>query len=1194
MPTAAAALFLAALGSCDSDPVVEPEPSLEIVPDSVTLTHIGHQFTFSVRGGGAVQWNSRDLAVFTVNANGTVTARGNGEARVQAWTPQSSDHALVRVRQAAAVLEPFGEGQRAGLGLSLTEPVGVRVLDAGGVPVSGVAVRFEPGAGHGSIEPGEVSSDEEGLAAARWTLGPESGTQTLAVSVEGAASVIIAATALDPDDAVASFEVLSGRDQWAWNGRALAEPIAVRALDDVGRSISAATIRFQPDAGGRADPQTAVSDSAGVVSTAWTLGTVPGPQTLAVSTGGDASAEVIATARDPDEAVASVEIVSGDDQWAVARHALPDSVTVHVSDETGRPIWGAAVTCEPEAGSGRANPGAAETDSLGLASAVWTLGQQLGVQRLAASAGGLAVGFDATAVSAEGVCNRTPAVSAEITRQAFRVRSCSEVTEATLGGIRRLVLVGKGIRRLRDGDFAGLAGLEELNLADNLLMDLPPGIFSGLSRLRRLVLASNELTQLTQEVLSELPALQELNFWHNQITELAPGTFANMVELERLRFDYNELTELPPDLFGRLPNLRLLTMRGNQLASLPEGIFNSLSRVQHLAVGDNLLTELPPSLFSETVQLERINVDGNRLAELPPRLFANTPALRQLRLERNRLEILPPGIFDGLQELARLDLSSNDLAELPLGVFAGTQKLAQLSLQHNELAQLPPGLFAGLTGLEWVTLQANPGAPFPIRPEFVRTDGDPLAPGPARVALRVSPGAPFAFTVPVSVQRGSISRDTVSLLLGDTVSTTFEVSANADGGAVHLGFPPLPDVRADGYGGLEVVRGEELVLFAETDNRSPVARSPIPAHRLQAGGPSADLKLAQYFDDPDGDSLAFAVAMTEPGVVAARIEDGVLWLDPQSVDTTVVQVQATDPEGLGATHRFRAWVVPAPDPEAFNIELYFDPGFTVEEEAVVRRAADRWMEVVTGDLPDVPVRDSLVGSCANEPSPPRVVGVIDDLLIRMRFVALQGNASATATICGKREESGQAFLGMNAFSLWYVRRPDSDVDRLYRSALHEIGHVLGFGDWTTDPDPDAWKAMYRGVGTDPHFAGPLATAAFDAAGGLAYPGGKVPLEDKIPLVGIHWRLRVIPGDIMTPGGGALLTAITIQTLADLGYEVDVSKADPYTLRGAAQGDARGGGADAEGSVAELFADDVIQGPVVVVDTDGRVVRVIRP
>ncbi len=1190
----AAALLLAAMGSCDSDPVVEPEPSLEIVPDSITLTHIGHQFTFSVRGGGAVQWNSRDLAVFTVNANGTVTARGNGEARVQAWTPQSSDHALVRVRQAAAVLEPFGEGQRAGLGLSLTEPVGVRVLDAGGVPVSGVAVRFEPGAGHGSIEPGEASSDEEGLAAARWTLGPESGTQTLAVSVEGAASVIIAATALDPDDAVASFEVLSGRDQWAWNGRALAEPIAVRALDEAGRSISAATIRFQPDAGGRADPQTAVSDSAGVVSTAWTLGTVPGPQTLAVSTGGDASAEVIATARDPDEAVASVEIVSGDDQWAVARHALPDSVTVQVSDETGRPIWGAVVTFEPEAGSGRANPGAAETDSLGLASAVWTLGQQLGAQRLAVSAGGLAVGFDAMAVSDEGVCNRTPAVSAAIARRAG-VGNCSEVTEQMLRGVRRLELDGKGIRQLRSGDFQGLSALDVLFLNDNGLTELPLGIFEGLSALRRLFLGHNDLTQLPPELFGDLSSLGELFLWQNRLTELSPDTFSDLDALFTLRLDYNELTELPPDLFDDLPNLRRLIMRGNQLTSLPEGIFVGLPRLEYLVVGDNRLTVLPPGLFSETPALWRISLDGNQLTELPKGLFSRTQELQRLYLQGNQLTTLPQGVFDGLQEMVRLDLSRNNLAELPTGVFAGMRKLAQLSLELNELVRLPPSLFAGLSGLEWVTLHANPGTPFPIRPEFVRTDGDPLAPSPARVALRVSSGAPFAFTVPVSVQRGSISRDAVSLLSGDTVSTTFEVSSDSDGGAVHLGFPPLPDVRADGYEGLEVVRGEELVLFAEADNRSPVARSRIPAHRLQAGGPSADLVLADYFDDPDGDSLAFSVEMTESGVVAARIEDGVLWLAPQSVDTTVVDVKAADPEGLLATQRFHAWVVPAQDPDAFNIELYFDQGFTVEEEAAVRRAADRWMEVVTGDLPDVPVPGPLNEICFGGPSPLRFVGAIDDLLIRMRYVASLGrNAVATAARCGEREGSGHAFLGMNSFSLRYHRNPDSAIDQLYESALHEMGHVLGFGDWTNRSDLEAWRAMYRGGGTDPHFTGPLAVAAFDAAGGEAYSGGKVPLEDKIPLVGIHWRQRVIPGDVMAPSASSLLTAMTVQTLADLGYEVDVSKADPYTLPGAAQGDVRGGGADADGAVAELFADDVIRGPVVVVDRDGMVVRIIRP
>ncbi|MXW67569.1 MAG: leucine-rich repeat protein [Gemmatimonadales bacterium] len=1189
----AAALLLAAIGSCDSDPVVEPEPSLEIVPDSVTLTHIGHQFTFSVRGGGAVQWNSRDLAVFTVNANGTVTARGNGEARVQAWTPQSSDHALVRVRQAPAVLEPFGEGQRAGLGLSLTEPVGVRVLDEGGVPVSGVAVRFEPGAGHGSIEPGEVPSDEEGLAAARWTLGPESGMQTLAVSVEGAASVTIAATALDPDEAVASFEVLSGRDQWAWSGRALAEPIAVRALDEAGRPISAATVRFEPDAGGRADPETAVSDSAGVVSTAWTLGTVPGPQALAVSTGGDANAEVIATARDPDDAVASVKVVSGDDQWAVARHALPDSVTVHVSDETRRPIWGAAVTFEPEAGGGHANPGTADTDSLGLASAVWTLGSGLGNQRMSTTAGGTTVTFEATAVSDEGVCNRTPAVSREIARRAG-VGNCSEVTDQMLRSVRRLELDGKGIRQLRSGDFHGLIALDVLFLNQNELTELPPRIFEGLSTLRRLFLNANELTRLQPRVFRGLSGLQELFLWRNHLTELRLDAFSDLDALFDLGLDYNQLTELPEDLFDGLSNLTHLSMRGNKLTSLPDDIFANLSRLEYLVLGDNRLTVLPPGLFSETPSLWRIALDGNQLAELPSRLFWETSALQRLYLQGNRLETLPTDIFAGLQELVRLDLSRNDLIELPPGVFAGTRKLAQLSLEHNELGQLPPGLFAGLSALEWVTLQANPGTPFPIRPEFVRRDGDPLAPGPARVALRVSPGAPFAFTVPVSVQRGSISRDAVSLLAGETVSNTFEVSADSGGGAVHLGFPPLPEVRADGYEGLTVVRGEELVLFAEADNGSPVARSRIPAHRLQVGGPSAELVLADYFDDPDGDSLAFAVEMTESGVVAARLEDGVLWLDPQSVDTTVVEVTATDADGLRATQRFRAWVVPSTDPDAFNIELYFDPGFTVEEEAAVRRAADRWMEVVTGDLPDVPVLGPLSDICFDGPSPPRVLGVIDDLLIRVRFVARRGGAAATATRCGEREGSGHAFLGKNSFSLWYHRNPDPAIDQLYESALHEMGHVLGFGDWIHRADLEAWRAMYRGGGTDPHFTGPLAVAAFDAAGGEAYPGGKVPLEDKIPLVGIHWRQRVIPRDVMAPYADSLLTAMTVQTLADLGYEVDVSKADPYTLPGAAQGDVRGDGEDAEGAVAELFSDDVIRGPVIVVDSDGKAVRIIRP
>ena len=1187
MPLAVAALLLAALASCDSDPVGEPEPTLQIVPDSVTLTHIGHRFAFSVRGGEVVRWNSRNLAVFTVDADGTVTARGNGTAQVQAWTPESSDHALVRVRQLADLLEAFGEGQRAAAGLSLIEPVGVRVLDAGGAPVSGVAVRFEVDLGGGRVEFAEVLSDSTGLAGVDWTLGPEPGPQALAVSAEGVAGVRIAATALDPDEAVASFDVRSGEDQWAWSGRALSEPVVVQALDEGGRPLRGATVRFQPDAGGHADPGAAVSDSAGVASTAWTLGTAPGSQTLAVSTGGDADVEVTATARDPNEAVASLEMLSGEEQWAVAGHPLPDPVSVGLADDAGQPIWGATVQFEPEAGSGSANPETATTDSLGLASAVWTLGPEVGAQRLAVSAADFEVVLGAKAVSDQGVCNRTPAVSAEITRRA-RAANCADVTEEMLGGVTDIQVIRQGISQLRSGDFAGLAGLDNLELTDNQLSDLPPDIFAELSRLRRLSLDHNQLSELPPGIFRGLSGLRELFLRGNRLTAVASGDFADLDGLEHLFLDYNELEELPSDVFSGLTQLKNLVLNRNRLTSLPEGIFDGLSRLEEIWLGVNRLTELPPRLFADKPMLFRIQLRSNDLTELPPELFSETPMLRRLFLNGNDLTLLPPDIFAGLHSLTRLDLSFNDLAELPSGIFHGTPKLAQLSLGWNKLDELPHGVFAGLSELEWVTLRSNPGADFGVRPEFVRVDvANPLAAGPARLMARVPLGAPFAFDMPVSVQRGRASRDFVSFLPGDTASAPIMVSATG-AAAVHAGFGPPPGVTAEGYNGLELVPGEELVLFAETDNRSPVARSRIRAHRLQDEGPSADVALEDYFSDPDGDSLAYRVATTESGVVAARIEEGIMWLDPLSVDTTEVAVTATDPGGLRATLRFPAWVVPAPDPDAFNIELYFEPGFTAEEERTIRRAADRWMEAVTGDLPDMPLDE--LQELFGQQRLPRSVGVIDDLLIRMSLKAIGG--AAYAGVYGRREESGHVFLGGASYSLGYVR--DRDQAELYNLALHEIGHVLGIGDWTQGGALPSWGKMFRDEHTDPHFAGPLAVAAFDAAGGEGYPGGKVPLEDRVPTLHIHWRQSVIPGDVMSPYGESLLTAITLQALADLGHVVDVSKADPYTLPGQVQGDAQGAAAAAEAAIAESFADDVIEGPVVVVDKNGKVVRVIRP
>ena len=96
------------------------------------------------------------------------------------------------------------------------------------------------------------------------------------------------------------------------------------------------------------------------------------------------------------------------------------------------------------------------------------------------------------------------------------------------------------------------------------------------------------------------------------------------------------------------------------------------------------------------------------------------------------------------------------------------------------------------------------------------------------------------------------------------------------------------------------------------------------------------------------------------------------------------------------------------------------------------------------------------------------------------------------------------------------------ADVLYFTALHEIGHVLGFGTlWDRFgylQDPASGAASRP---PDTHFRGELAIAAFDRAGGASFPGAKVPVEnDTTRYPGAedsHWRESVFGDELMTGG-----------------------------------------------------------------------------
>ena len=181
----------------------------------------------------------------------------------------------------------------------------------------------------------------------------------------------------------------------------------------------------------------------------------------------------------------------------------------------------------------------------------------------------------------------------------------------------------------------------------------------------------------------------------------------------------------------------------------------------------------------------------------------------------NDVTALQEDVFYGLSRLEDLTLSGNELAELPAGVFSGLADLTGLSLERNQLTGLPAGVFADLPQLRWLRLVDNPGSPFPLTLEPRRTDSnDLLAPSPARVAVMVAEGAPFAMEVPLSIIGGGLSPGTVTIATGDATSSEVTVTQTQGRQApTRINVGRLPKVP-EGITGITLQAGDPLLLFA--------------------------------------------------------------------------------------------------------------------------------------------------------------------------------------------------------------------------------------------------------------------------------------------------------------------------------------------------------------------------------------------
>ena len=315
-----------------------------------------------------------------------------------------------------------------------------------------------------------------------------------------------------------------------------------------------------------------------------------------------------------------------------------------------------------------------------------------------------------------------------------------------------------------------------------------------------------------------------------------------------------------------------------------------------------------------------------------------------------------------------------------------------------------------------------------------------------------------------------------------------------------------------------------------------------------------------------------------------------------SAGTYYIAVRGYDSSATGSYTVHAVHAVVSSTAGAFHIDLVFpnDSDFTSSQKALFQQAATHWMSIITEDLPDIDFSTNPVNQYSEWLSISiRVNDTIDDLRIYVLSGEIDGlnNTLGQAGPLHIRRNSSLPSLGAILLDAADLKLLEED-GYLYSVILHEMGHVLGIGSlWSEHgllQNPSS-----NNPGADTHFTGARAIQAFDNAGGWNYTGAKVPIEnerDKAPDT--HWRERVLDHELMTGwiegDTPEALSAITIQSLADLGYRVDISRADAYSLPDPTQVSAK----TAEGHGLS-FENCIRSGPIYVVDEQGRVLRIIE-
>lgn len=331
----------------------------------------------------------------------------------------------------------------------------------------------------------------------------------------------------------------------------------------------------------------------------------------------------------------------------------------------------------------------------------------------------------------------------------------------------------------------------------------------------------------------------------------------------------------------------------------------------------------------------------------------------------------------------------------------------------------------------------------------------------------------------------------------------------------------------------------------------------------QAGQPSdvvpapIRVRVRDALNNPVPDVVVNWVVNTGGGTVAAATStsnaQGVATAPAWTLGPVGTGAAQTMTASLGAsTVQFSAL------PTAFQVDVrYVGTPPSAEVQLAFTNAANRIRTMIVGDQPDIVLSNFSVSTGCVSPQQAPLNEVLDDIIIFASIVAIDGPGQVlgSAGPCNTRSSNGIPAIGAMRFDEADLANLAA-AGRLENVILHEMLHVIGVG--------TIWAS--RGLLVEPQsetvrFAGELARVACVNDNGGATPcDTAVPVENCLDLAigqtcgagtqDSHWKESIFRTELMTgylSSGINQMSAMSIQSLADLGYVVNVSAADAYTV-----------------------------------------------